>query len=400
MGVENNKVNETFVMNGVLTTFSVTNMRVVDRSHIKAYVIDNTDVDNPVTTTLVLDGGAPDGYTVTLVTPNSFDVDVQDARDANFELVVYREVPLTQESDYTDYGKFPAETVEDDFDLNILIDQQIDDKANRSLKFDIDIDLNTTSPVIPAPEADSVLGWKDDLSGLENKPDLAAQVAAAEAAQAAAEAAQAAAAASQAAAAASEAAAAASAAAASTSETNAAASAAAAATSETNAAASEAAAAASAAAALASENAAAAYATQLVGTSTTSVAIGLGSKGFTTQAGKFFDAGNFVLITSDADPTNYLHGQVTSYAGTALTVDVTDIGGAGTFADWTIRLSSVAGTDGANSNFTDLADTPASYAGASLYKVRVNAAETGLEFTPDTGGSGGGLAFSTLLMGG
>ena len=81
----------------------------------------------------------------------------------------------------------------------------------------------------------------------------------------------------------------------------------------------------------------------LQGTSTTSLAIAVASKGFTTQAAKSFGVGVWLLATSDADPTNYMHGQVTAYTGTALTLNVTNIGGTGTFADWTI---SVAGTQG------------------------------------------------------
>jgi chemotaxis protein histidine kinase CheA len=103
----------------------------------------------------------------------------------------------------------------------------------------------------------------------------------------------------------------------------------------------------SAAAALASEVAAAASAAKLSGTSTTSLLIAVASKVFTTQSGKFFDAGTWVLCTSDADPTNYMHGQVTSYVTTTLTVNVTNIGGAGTFADWTIRVSGTRGAVGA-----------------------------------------------------
>lgn len=81
----------------------------------------------------------------------------------------------------------------------------------------------------------------------------------------------------------------------------------------------------------------AAEAARLQGTSTSSVAIATGSTGFTTQAGKAFDVGTFVLIRSDADPTvDWVFGQVTAYSSTSLTVNVTAIGGSGTHADWTI----------------------------------------------------------------
>jgi len=82
-------------------------------------------------------------------------------------------------------------------------------------------------------------------------------------------------------------------------------------------------------------------------TSTTSLAIGTGSKTLTTQSGKQYAAGMFILVTSDADPTNYMHGQVTSYATTSLVVNVLDIGGSGTLADWTISVSGSQGPTGA-----------------------------------------------------
>lgn len=100
--------------------------------------------------------------------------------------------------------------------------------------------------------------------------------------------------------------------------------------------------------AAANATAAAASAAKLSGTSTTSLAIGTGSKAFTTQSGKFFDTGSFLLITSDANPTvNYMFGNVTAYSGTSLTVNVLAIGGSGTLADWTIRVAGARGADGA-----------------------------------------------------
>lgn len=111
-------------------------------------------------------------------------------------------------------------------------------------------------------------------------------------------------------------------------------------TAETNAEAAQVAA--EAAAASASNQAAA-----LSGTSTTSLAIGTGGKSFTTQTGKEFDAGNWILATSDADPTNFMHGYVSSYSGTSLTLVVTNVGGSGTHADWTLRVSGTQGATGA-----------------------------------------------------
>jgi hypothetical protein len=94
--------------------------------------------------------------------------------------------------------------------------------------------------------------------------------------------------------------------------------------------------------------AAEAAATALSGTSTSNVTIGTGAKSFTTQASKQFYQGGFVMITSDADPTNdYLFGQVTSYVGTTLQINALVVGGNGeAHSDWTINVAGHRGATG------------------------------------------------------
>lgn len=129
-----------------------------------------------------------------------------------------------------------------------------------------------------------------------------------------------------------------------TSETNAGNSASAASTSAGNAATSETNAAASALAAAAS-------AAQLSGTSVTSIAIGTGTKAFTTQSGKLFNGEN-VRVYSAANVANYMDGLAT-YSGTSLSVDVTAIGGAGTFTDWVIKVNGARGEQGPSGSVAD-----------------------------------------------
>lgn len=82
-------------------------------------------------------------------------------------------------------------------------------------------------------------------------------------------------------------------------------------------------------------------------TSTTSLSVSAASKTFTTQTGKYFPAGIFLLAVDDAAPsTNWMHGQVTAYVGTQLTINVTTATGSGTHADWTISLSGPVGPQG------------------------------------------------------
>lgn len=109
-------------------------------------------------------------------------------------------------------------------------------------------------------------------------------------------------------------------------------------------------------------------AARLSGTSASSVAVGTGSKTFTTQADKFFDVGSFVVVRSAAAPTtNWMYGQVSAYSGTSLTVDVQATGGAGTFTDWLISLSGARGITGSTgpSGTVDIGTTTTLSSGAS-----------------------------------
>ncbi|KQS55889.1 hypothetical protein ASG17_07515 [Brevundimonas sp. Leaf363] len=105
----------------------------------------------------------------------------------------------------------------------------------------------------------------------------------------------------------------------------------------------------------------AANAALFLASSTTSNAIGTGQKTFTTQSGKAFVAGQFVQVSDQANPANYMLGQVSSYSGTSLVVDVVSVGGSGTKTAWNIALSGPGGATGGISGGTltgDLGDAP------------------------------------------
>lgn len=95
-----------------------------------------------------------------------------------------------------------------------------------------------------------------------------------------------------------------------------------------------------------SATAAAGYLAPATSTSSTSVTIGTGSKSFTVETAKQWVAGMPIKIAVTASPsTNYMTGTVTSYnSGTgALVVNVTAVGGSGTYAAWSLSLSSGGG---------------------------------------------------------
>lgn len=74
-------------------------------------------------------------------------------------------------------------------------------------------------------------------------------------------------------------------------------------------------------------------------TSTTSLAVEVASKTFTVaDSGKPYVVGTPLRAASQADPDNFMDGIVTSYSGTTLVLDVKNIGGTGTYADWNITI--------------------------------------------------------------
>lgn len=318
------------------------------------------------------------------------------------EFFATRVVPDTQPTDIPNVGSIRESQIETPLDRRTMVSQQQQEQINRALLLAPGSTVNTISIADPVEgkglfwQGNDLVNTTDDLNDIV--ADATAQAVLAAASASAAATSETNAATSASAAATAQTAAETAQTAAELAETNAETAETNAETAETNAAASAAAAAISATAALASEVAAAASATQLTGTSTTSVLIATGAKVFTTQADKFFDAGNFILITSDADPTNFMHGQVVSYVGTTLTMNITDIGGAGTFSDWTIRLSAPAGIDGTATNWLSLTDTPGTYVGQAGFVPVVNPGETALVLQA-VGGTGD-INQAVALMGG
>lgn len=81
-------------------------------------------------------------------------------------------------------------------------------------------------------------------------------------------------------------------------------------------------------------------------TSTSSVAIGTGSRTFTVQANESYVPGMPIYAVDQADPANYLVGTCTSYTGTTLIILVTQVGGSGTKSAWNISIGGIPGPAG------------------------------------------------------
>ena len=97
-----------------------------------------------------------------------------------------------------------------------------------------------------------------------------------------------------------------------------------------------------------------AQAIQLIGTSASSVLIGLGTKNYTASTGKQWAPGTPIQATDAANVANFNNGTVTSYnpATGALVMETTLIGGSGTISSWNISVVGQRGAQGATGNIS------------------------------------------------
>lgn len=84
-----------------------------------------------------------------------------------------------------------------------------------------------------------------------------------------------------------------------------------------------------------------------IASSSSSLSITNASKTFTVLAGLTnLLPENWIRANLTSDPTKYMYGQITSYVGTSLVVDVQVSGGSGTFSSWNITLAGFRGATG------------------------------------------------------
>ena len=88
---------------------------------------------------------------------------------------------------------------------------------------------------------------------------------------------------------------------------------------------------------------------QIVGNSTTSLAIGTGAKTLTIEASKQFAIGQTARITYNSDVGKWMQGTVSAYNAStgSLSISVDTISGSGTYAVWTVALTGSVGPTGA-----------------------------------------------------
>lgn len=118
-------------------------------------------------------------------------------------------------------------------------------------------------------------------------------------------------------------------------------------------------------------------------TSSTSNTLSTGSKTFTVQSGLSYTPTQDITIVFDL--SNHMHGQVTSYSGTTLVVNITDVTGSGTYTSWTINVGGVIG-----GTALQIANNLSDVASASASLANIGGVPTNRAIVSGTGLSGGG----------
>lgn len=138
----------------------------------------------------------------------------------------------------------------------------------------------------------------------------------------------------------------------------------------------------------------------VVGTSLSNIAIGIGTKTFTVvESNRGWGLGARLRVSSDANPgTHWMEGVVTDYSGNTLEIDVDLVGaGSGSRADWTINLAGQQGTN-------DLSTREVTAAGAVAVGVsdeiilmnKIAGAATNLNFPPAATYIGKGISIKDI----
>jgi len=157
-----NKVS--FAGNGVTTVFAFavkffldSDVRVILRTD-----SDGTEVLQVLTTDYTLTGaGDDDGGNVTMIV----------APPSGKTLVIKRDVPSTQLTKFVENDKHPADAVEDQYDKNIMVIQELEEKLTRAAIFP---ETFAGTPIaMPEPVASTFLGWNAAADKLVNSAVLA-----------------------------------------------------------------------------------------------------------------------------------------------------------------------------------------------------------------------------------
>lgn len=165
MSLSNTTTKVKYTGDGANTSFAITFDIILSDTEVRVILRDETDPLDP-TETLQVEGV---NYNLTGAVPPAFSTTVEMviAPSATQELLIYRELPLTQLLDYIETSEFRAESQEDGLDKLTAIVQELGEQLTRAALLSRATDANL--PVVFAePKADNLIGWDAEGDDLRN----------------------------------------------------------------------------------------------------------------------------------------------------------------------------------------------------------------------------------------
>lgn len=154
MTVSTQTAKSQYTGNGVTTAFTGS-FPILDEDHALVILTSTLGVDTTQTIAT--------HYTISGVGGSTFTVTFLTAPASGVKVTIARNVPLTQELDLVENDEMPSAELEKSYDKTAMIDQQINEKTNRALRFPV-TDSSSLSAEIPnaATRAGKVLGFDAD----------------------------------------------------------------------------------------------------------------------------------------------------------------------------------------------------------------------------------------------
>jgi len=164
MTVQTDLAIATYAGNGVTVSFPIP-FRFLQNSHLLLSLVSDAPGSIPVPLVITTD------YSITGArNPNGGAALLAVAPPAGFTLIIQRDMPFTQLTDYRANDPFPEESAEDIADERTMEGQQIKEVLGRSLK--LPAQLSGYSGDLPAPSPLKPLVWNAGGTGLENGDTL------------------------------------------------------------------------------------------------------------------------------------------------------------------------------------------------------------------------------------
>ena len=164
MTVSQTVYKNTYTGDGADVTFNFS-FEILDESHILVQVINSTGtlqtktIDIDYTVSGIGNTDSATDYTSGTITFSTAPLSTD-------TVIIKRNVPLDQETDYIEHDTFPADTHEEALDKLTLITQQMQEQLDRCFKLDYTGE-DTTDFTLPNPVANYYLRFNDDADGLE-----------------------------------------------------------------------------------------------------------------------------------------------------------------------------------------------------------------------------------------